>query len=493
MPDLDPESGSIRRAEWLALLALAGIFIAIRLPLFTRPGLLLGWNSDAALLGLIARTMHDGSDYPIFFWGQFYLGMLTPMVAAGIADLTRADQVGPLILRVAASIQVAIAFLFFWLSFRRIFGRKTALLAALWLVAGPGFLFHFTIAPLAVEQLLLVSSMLFWYFTRMQFRRASEWLVPGLLCGLGMWLHQGVIFLIGGIALAMLVRPVPISLRSLGYLAIGAAVGYIPAVVSLLRDDPLLYKRAILTWSFPHVGVNVVETLTDDLWLLLADTSIAGIGVGILLICFAVIGFLRAPRSLAVLAAMGTIAISIAFWIFSMYPYPGAVRYIVPIVPFLYAAAAFGMLKWADGDRRRGIAAATIALAVTIGLYMPRIAQANDVVAGRSERYTNWPGDFDPRPTLAEIRRGGFRVCYGEVWVAHKLEWLSEPTVRFIPVQSVHRTLRQSLILMREPGGKCFVENNGHVRRLSPEKEAYWASTVRVRAQKAGLLEGSTR
>jgi hypothetical protein len=479
------EQEPVRGSEWLALLALAAIFVAIRLPLYTNPGLLLGWNSDAALLGLMARAIREGSDFPIFFWGQFYLGTLTPMVAAAIADLLRTDHIGPLILRVATSIQLMIAFGFFWAALRRMFGRNAALLATCWLVAGPVFLFHFTIAPLAVESLLLVSSVLFWFFTRMQFRRASEWLVPGLLCGLGMWLHQGIIFVIAGIALALLTKRVAVSLRSLGVLAIGAAIGYIPAFVSLLRDDPLLYKRALLTWSVPHVVTRITQTVTSDLWLLLADASPFGIAIGISLLGLAVVGFLRAPRSLPVLAALWTVVISMAFWMFTLYPYPGAVRYIAPVVPLVYGAAAFALLR-----ASRNVAGA-LAILVMVGLYGPRVAQVDDVVAARSERYTNWPGDFDPRPTLAEIREGGYRVCYGEVWVAHKLEWLSEPTVRFVPIQSVHRTLLQSMRLIQEPGDKCHVDNDGNVRRLSAAEEAHWAASVRLRAQKAGLTGGA--
>jgi hypothetical protein len=296
-----------------------------------------------------------------------------------------------------------------------------------------------------------------------------------------MWLHQGVIFLIGGIALAMLMKRVWISVKSLGFLALGAAIGYIPAVISLLRDDRLLYKRTTLTWSVPHVIDNVKATITGDLWLLLADASPVGIVTALVVIGFAASGLFRAPRSLPLFAAVWTIPISLGFWIFSMYPYRGAVRYIVPIVPLVYGAAAFGIL------RTRRIVLAIAALIVTIGLYVPRIAQANDVAAGRSERYTNWPGYFDPRPALAEIKQGGYRVCYGEVWVAHKLEWLTEPTVRFIVVQSVHRTLLQSLTLIREPGDKCYVDNDGNVRRLTAAEEAYWASTVLRRARRAGL------
>jgi hypothetical protein len=149
----------------------------------------------------------------------------------------------------------------------------------------------------------------------------------------------------------------------------------------------------------------------------------------------------------------------------------------------VYAAAAAGVVK-----SRRPFFVVISAIALTLALFIPRIQQANDVAAGRSELYTNWPGSFDPRPVLATLQAGGYRVCYGEVWVAHKLEWISSPTVRFVPVRSVHRTLKRSLALIREPGPKCFVDNFGNVQALTPAEEAVWAASVIERGRKAGLV-----
>jgi hypothetical protein len=45
------EAPRVERWEWGALALLAIVFALLRAPLFTMPGLLLGWNSDAALFG----------------------------------------------------------------------------------------------------------------------------------------------------------------------------------------------------------------------------------------------------------------------------------------------------------------------------------------------------------------------------------------------------------------------------------------------------------
>ena len=468
------------------MLAVAGVFAAIRLPLFTHDGLLLGWNSDAAIFGLMARAIREGSDTPLYFWGQFYLGTLTSLFTALVAFLTQAPQIGPWTLRWTAALEVGASVVFFWLGLRRTYGRGAAMTAAFWLAAGPAFLFHFTIAPIGAEQLFFAASMLFWYVTRVRLATRAEWLVGGILCGLFMWLHQGVAFVIAGIAVAAFAERI-VTLRAVVFGAIGFAIGYVPAFLAMMRDEPLLYARVITKWSVYAVWLTILETVRSDVWLLLADASPAGILTGTCILAFAIAGMRGHERTRGHRIVVATIAVSTAFWLFSTFPYPGAVRYVVPLVPFLYGAAALGVLRVRHDGRAGTIAAWIGAVAITAGLLVPRIVQATDVAGGRSEQYSNWPGSFDPRPVLDELRRGGYRVCYGEVWVAHKLEWLSDPPVRFVPVRSVHRTLRRSLRAIHEPGPKCFVDNDGNVRRLSDAEERMWAATVIERARKAGM------
>jgi hypothetical protein len=469
---------SLTRWERASLAGIGTLFVAIRLPLYSYPGLILGWNSDAALFGMMARAMREGWDFPVYFWGQFYLGTLTSMLSA-IAGLI-IGEVGPLALRIAAALEVATAAVFFWLALRRELGR-VAMVALLWLAAGPAFLFHFTVAPIGAEELLLAASLLFWYATRARFDFAREWLVLGAFAGLGTWLHQGVVFLCAGIAIALLVER-KVRVRFVGAFAIGFAAGYVPALLSLLRNDPLLYKRTYLPWSVVEVVATIAETVRSDLWLLLADASAVGIAAAAGVLVLAVLGLRGRPWTRGQIVIVATIAASGTFWIFTTYGYPGAVRYLVPVVPLLYGAAAAGLARCP-----RAVAGVAV-MAIALALFVPRIREANDVAAGRAERYVDWPAWFDPRPTLATLRAGGYRVCYGEVWVAHKLEWISSPTVRFVPVRSVHRTLKQSLVLIREPGPKCFVDNFGKVKALTPEEEAMWAASVVERGRKAGLV-----
>lgn len=472
------QNARIVRREWAALLAILGAFVLIRLPLYGSPGLILGWNSDAGIFGMMGRAFADGSDFPLYFWGQFYMGTVTSMLTA-VAGRILGD-VGPLALRIVAAFEVALGSVLFWLGLRRVFGR-VSILALLWLAAGPSFLFHFTIAPIGAEQLYLAAAALFWWAMRARFASAVDWIVLGVLAGLSAWVHEGVVFLCIAIAVALIVERA-LRVRFAIAFAIAFVIGYLPAVIARMGDAPLLYSRTLLDWSVVEVFGNFRETIRSDLWLLFADASPAGIVASAIVIVFAILGLRREAWTRGKIVIVVTIALSAAFWLFTTYGYPGAVRYIVPVVPLAYGAAAAGLAQ-----SHRAVAAIA-AVVITLALFVPRVQQSHDVASGRSERYTNWPGWFDPRPTLATLRAGGYRVCYGEVWVAHKLEWISSPTVRFVPVRSVHRTLEQSLTLIREPGRKCFVDNFGNVTALSPEQEAMWREHVLGRARKAGLV-----
>lgn len=473
-------------AELVIGSALLVAFAALRLPLFSATGAGLGWNSDAAIFGLMARAMAEGRDVPLFFWGQSYLGTITSLATAAVAFVTGAGHVGPRTLRVAVALEVLAGVILYWLAFRRSVGRWVAGIAAAWLIAGPAFLFFFVIAPIGAEQLFLTSALLFWFSTRADLIRPLEWFTLGLLCGLGIWVHQGIVPMIIAALAAQCWRR-RLSLRWVVWGVAGAVVGYLPAVVWRLGGHPILYRRTLIPWRPARVWENLVETISSDAWLLLADDSAAGVIAGATMLAFVLVAVRRMEWSRGPIVMAGTILMSLSFWILSNYPSAGAVRYIVPAVPLLYAIAALGIVEWGRAGGPRRVMAVVGAIVITAALYIPRYGEARDVEAGRAEQYADWPGGFDPRPTLQKIRAGGYRVCYGEAWVAHKLEWISEPTVRFVPVRIVHRTLSQSLGLIREPGAKCFVENDGDVRRLSAEEEARWRGSVVVRARKAGL------
>src|SRR5213078_2069599 len=78
------------------------VFVALRLVLFFDPALHLGWNSDAAVFGLMAKAIAAGREWPLYFWRQSYMGVMTSYIAAAFLHLVNA----PAALRLASSLEV---------------------------------------------------------------------------------------------------------------------------------------------------------------------------------------------------------------------------------------------------------------------------------------------------------------------------------------------------------------------------------------------------
>jgi hypothetical protein len=430
----------------------------------------------------MARAIVAG-DSPILFWGCDYLAPLTAVFAAAVGT-TIVDGIGPLALRIGTAIEVFAGIVFLQFALRRAVGRRAALLMTFWLTAGPAFLFKLTYAPLSAEQYFFLGAVALWYVARAPFTRLHRWLILGLLAGVGWWVHRGVTFVIVPSLVAIVLfdrealRARRDRLAAAFAFAAGAIIGALPIVFGKLMIDQRLYIPVKAPWSFAHVVERVVDTMTFDLWELLGVRGGVWGGAWNWLLGAIFIALLVGaawhfrPRRAALLAA-GVVTITLAFSLLSTDAYRGAVRYSMIALPILYAFAAQEVVRLWDTSRtvHRALAIGALAI-ISAGLYVPRYAQARDAAAGRLERHENWPGGFDPRPALREVAAGHYTVCYANVWVAHKLEWLSDTNVRFIPYRSVNRRMVDSLRLSALPGPKCFVDLEGHVRPLTKREEA---------------------
>lgn len=576
----EERSGPIARGEWLTLAGIVAVFILLRVRLLIEPAVRLGWNSDAAIFGLMAKAIFAGRDFPIFFWGQSYMGPLTSLVAAACGMVLSlfgiTPAVGPLALRLGAATEVLAAIVLYWIALRRTFDARIASVVALWLAIGPAYLFFFTIAPIGGEQMFVLSAIIFWYSVRTMLRRQRDWFVFGLLGGIGWWIHQGVVFAIGATLLIVILRseawatawrapqivdrlllrtsrlrwreddrflvlflrllnailllwifngvlfsagaPVPpvfafspllepfvafcafrlalaISFgrdlrEALALLfrdprawaiplllaVIGGVIGYAPVIVGGLLDRyPRGYGLSVPPMPFGGMIGHVGTAVRLDFWSFIGATgSPAAVVVAVVFLPMLLIAIVRHRRRIADLLtlrpddygargiAAATMILCILFYVTSRRAYEGSVRYIVSALPMLYAFAAREM--WTLRPRLLGTIGA---IAIALGLGIPRIEQVRAVAMAHAENYANLSGDYDPRPTLRAIRAGGYSVCYATYWVAYKLQWLSDEQVKFIPFHSLDRTPAASHALEAAPGPKCLVDESGGVRPFS--------------------------
>jgi hypothetical protein len=501
----------------IPLAVAVAIFIALRLPLFFDPALHLGWNSDAALFGLIAKAVAAGRDFPIFFWGQSYMGPLTSYIAAPLIWLMHPMRA----LRLAASLEVLAGIVFYWLGLRRAFDERVANAVAILLAISPVYMVHFSIATIGGEPLFFLSSIVFWFAQTTDLARPRHWLILGVLGGFGWWIHQGIIFALAAavivkirwriaglhrprssvvVVIALLIGADAIlgALRSLGFevpslflyrpllepvvalvvlllmvnfdvlrtslridsrlplFVVGFGIGYLPVIIGTFRGAVLkTYGLSVPPMPLRGTLAHAITFVRDDLWML------AGGGIASLIVIVScAIAIARRPRFDMPLV---TIVLCILFYLFSSRAYPGTVRYIVPALPMIYAFAVDEILRI-----RAGVVAV---LAVAILLLIPAMRLIREVGDARAEVYGHFGGEFDPRPVLRTIESQGYTVCYAEYWVAYKLQWVSDERVRFIPYHSYDRTREQSRALAATPGRKCFVDRDGRVSEFRPRPD----------------------
>jgi hypothetical protein len=443
------------------------VYIALRAPLLFPDTLSLGWNSDAAIFGLMAKSIFARRAFPIFFWGQSYMGPLTSWVTVLVALFTRA--VNPFALRVASMLEGVGAIVFFWLGLRRTFDARSVAVAMLWVAIGPAFLLSFVVAPIGAEQMFFLSAVLFWFGSR-------NWFWFGVLSGFGWWINQGVAFVVVAVILVEVWRSEWWSdvlktaagrrrpIEYLVYLLLFDAL--LGALYELgLRVPALFLYHPVLDPFAPAVVIYALGKLPVPIPpLRKAGLFAAGFLIGYAPVIIG--GLLHAYPSTYSSGVTG-----LAFG-----DLPRHVRDVAPdLLPFAigliglrklrtrpvdYAFAAEELMRW----RAAGWVAA---VAVAVVLVIPRVQEIRDVQRARSEGYGGLLPNRDPRPILANIEGAGYRTCYANYWLAYKLEWISDGRVRFIPWHSYDRTSAESRRRIASPDAKCLVSTDGSVSLAS--------------------------
>jgi hypothetical protein len=149
-------------------------------------------NPDYGVVVLMVRNVVRGIDFPVFFYGQPYMGSLEPLVSAGLALLFGPS---PFVICLGTSlVALGLAAAVYRLALR-VAGHLAALLAtALCLIGPPGY-FHYLSSPRGGYALGLLLTILLLHeavFLRVQetprrHRLSLRFLVLGLLGGLGFW------------------------------------------------------------------------------------------------------------------------------------------------------------------------------------------------------------------------------------------------------------------------------------------------------------------
>lgn len=194
-------------AVTLALLALLA-----RWPFIERGETLL--HSDEAMVGIMAQDIAAGRKYPIYFYGQRYMGA---MESYTIAFLLRYFENPIHALRLAPALYFTLMVAAQYLMLTRWYGRAGGVMGALTLIAAPPLFMHWSIAARGgYIEVLLVGTLVLWAY--------GEWFVArerpspvhlalfGALLGFGRWLNQTILVFAAPVVLHALMQG-PIARR----------------------------------------------------------------------------------------------------------------------------------------------------------------------------------------------------------------------------------------------------------------------------------------
>ncbi len=151
-------------------------------------------DGDYAVVVLMARHMAEGIGFPLFFYGQSYMGSLEPMVSALLCRI--AGDSGFTVCMGTVLFSIAMV-PFIYLLGRNCGGAQAGLGALLFCAIGPSVFFHFASSPHGgYAALMLAVAFLMWAVCEVVYREKRSQRVPpwvygalGFVAGIAWWVN----------------------------------------------------------------------------------------------------------------------------------------------------------------------------------------------------------------------------------------------------------------------------------------------------------------
>lgn len=465
---------------WASLKNHTGLWLALLIGLLLKIILLITdsvtFNSDEAILGLMAKNILSHGERPIFFYGQLYMGAIDAyFVAAAFAIFGQTVTVIRLVQIILYLATLATTYL---LALRITADRFAATAAALLYAIPPVLISLYTTATLGdYQEILLLNNLIFlivWDILSGKKQSKGWWFVAGILAGIGWWSLALIIVSLGPLTLQGLWhfrRKLPV--QKIGVLIIGFVIGAAPWFYAVVDHGP---QEVIGSQSDAATRSNTLE-----------DTALSGAGkqivhlTSLLLFNVPALFGLRPPWSIEWIAPLLGIPIAIIYltlvwrairrtWtreqppdqqlaltsiligagvlmlIYVMFPSGGDFtgRYVMPIYPLL--AVLIG--EWL-GRVRRGqeivpqqqagsygswVAGFLLILFLVYNLY-GNVRSINDNPPGLTTQYdpvSHIPHDYDDA-LIDFLDSIGVDRGYSNYWLTYRFAFLTDQRILLIP------------------------------------------------------------
>jgi 4-amino-4-deoxy-L-arabinose transferase-like glycosyltransferase len=321
-------------------------------------------NADYGIVGLMAKHMAEGTDYPVFFYGQPYMGSFEPAISAllcrimGVSGFAVCMGTGLLAFGL-------LPILYLWARDAR--DRFAGLAAILFSLIGSFAYFYHCAAPRGgYASTLVLGSMTVWLAGRIAMRAWvgepvvwSRCLLLGLGAGLGWWSNQLVVPFLMAAALTLLIglrgrvlNPVLILGGSVGFMA-GSLPWWLWNVShgweslqfgGTLGQTPFAEGLGI----FRRVFAELLEIHHKPVWVLV----LLALAYGVLLVGYGLELRCRwRERSAALLPLLSpalVVVLMALVFATSHFARSAEVRYILPAFPAVAILVGIGTAKWVE-------------------------------------------------------------------------------------------------------------------------------------------------
>jgi hypothetical protein len=336
------------------ILALASICLLSRLPQLRSPNLLA--DGDECVLGLMAKHVLQGKEFPIFFYGQHYAFSPVETVVSALTFLVAG--VGAVPLKVAGLSLWTVGVVFLFLALSRVLSAARSFWIAVVLVLNPAWAVWSMRMGGGYLTAFAASSVLVWLILGDRDRETMwRWLAAGGLTAViylaqPLWL-PGLLPIVG-VVLVSRRRPS----WALAYLSVAGALTLLVKFGTVTPDlpwnGPTMGNPALLA-SLPDVARQIYLALTGSYYLYWAIDPPGPATIAMALIwCGAIAAtvlvqlyrlFLRRHSSLSALLCVSVAATLAAEWVLLAVR---DARYLLPLTGLLVPLAAIELLDLAD-------------------------------------------------------------------------------------------------------------------------------------------------
>jgi 4-amino-4-deoxy-L-arabinose transferase-like glycosyltransferase len=353
--DTDSQSRLLGRLPgWAYILALVAICLVSRLPQLRSPNLLA--DGDECVLGLMAKHVAQGKEFPIFFYGQHYA--FSPVETVVTATSFLIAGVGAVPLKVAGLVLWTVGLVFLFLALSRLLTASRSFWIAVLVVLNPAWAVWSLRMGGGYLTAFAASSILVWLILRdHEHDNVWRWLAAGALTAViylaqPLWL-PGVLPVVAVVLLSR--RRLP---WALGYLSVAAAttllIKFGTATPDMAWNGPAVGNPSLIA-SLPDVGRQIYQTLTGSYYLYWAidppgraTTALAIVWCVVLpaVLLLQTYRMLSGRRSFASLLLLVSVAVTLVteWLLFSVRD----ARYLLPLSGLLVPLAGIELLDLAD-------------------------------------------------------------------------------------------------------------------------------------------------